>query len=143
METAIDLDIMETPVLDRMEAAMNSPRGKFRKCFKVQVIFDHAENPQVIVNGTYSAAKAIDAARDWAMTVDRHAAVRYFGMRKACTVIRTRKGEQVEVHVPAAKNPTARERLMASALNGGSFSVSIPDKGFTIKGTFVGYVPVA
>jgi|SRR5213083_394957 len=113
--------------------------AKMRKVFRVEVRFNDGD-ADVIVEGTYSARKAIDAAREWAMTENRNAALKRFGMRQSCKVIRTRKGEQVEVTIPAKDNPTARENLMSQALNGGGFQISM-DGGFSIIGTFVGYVP--
>lgn len=114
--------------------------AKMRKVFRVEVRFQDGTEPDVIVSGTYSARKAIDAAREWAMTENRNAALKRFGKRESVKVDRIRKGESVTVTIPAKDNPTAREKLMAQALNGGGFSISM-EGGFSIVGTFVGYVP--
>ena len=135
---AVAASILDVDVTDINADMLKS--AKMRKVFRVEVRFNDTDDAQIIVEGTYSARKAIDAAREWAMTENRNAALKRFGMRQSAKVVRTRKGEQVNVTIPAKDNPTARERLMAQALNGGGFQISM-DGGFSIVGRFVGYVP--
>lgn len=100
--------------------------GKARTVFEVHVIFDDADEPQVLVHGVATAATCVDAAKAYAMGEDLVDAIRTFGVR--------------EMHPVTGKLvPTAQEVLLRRMLNGGGMSVRVGN--VLVNGRFLGYVP--